>query len=56
LRALHVEDNPLDARFIARAFEEAGYDVAWTRLQRADGALVHVRQTIEPLAVEPGSP
>jgi hypothetical protein len=26
------------------------------RPQRADGALVHVLQTIEPLAVEPGSP
>jgi len=29
---LHVEDNPLDAALIARVFEEAGYEVAWTRV------------------------
>jgi len=33
LRVLHVEDNPLDAQLIARAFEQAGYDVAWTRVE-----------------------
>jgi len=33
LRILHVEDNPLDAQLIARAFEQAGYDVAWTRVE-----------------------
>jgi diguanylate cyclase (GGDEF)-like protein/PAS domain S-box-containing protein len=33
LRVLHVEDNPLDAELIARAFKEAGYDVAWTRVE-----------------------
>ncbi|HXL75682.1 MAG TPA: EAL domain-containing protein [Burkholderiales bacterium] len=33
LRILHVEDNPLDAELIARAFEEAGYDIAWTRVE-----------------------
>ncbi len=33
LRVLHVEDNPSDARLIARAFEQAGYEVAWTRVE-----------------------
>jgi hypothetical protein len=33
LRFLQVEHNPLDARLIARAFEEAGYDGAWTRVE-----------------------
>src|ERR1700741_333306 len=33
LRVLHVEDNPLDAELIARAFEGADYDVAWTRVE-----------------------
>ena len=32
LRALHVEDNPLDADLVARVFKEAGVDVAWTRV------------------------
>jgi CheY-like chemotaxis protein len=30
---LHVEDNPDDAQFVARLFEKAGYEVAWTRAQ-----------------------
>jgi diguanylate cyclase (GGDEF)-like protein/PAS domain S-box-containing protein len=33
LRILHVEDNPLDAQLMTRAFEKAGYDVAWTRVE-----------------------
>jgi CheY-like chemotaxis protein len=30
---LHVEDDPLDAELIARAFEGADYNVAWTRVE-----------------------
>jgi diguanylate cyclase (GGDEF)-like protein/PAS domain S-box-containing protein len=33
LRVLLVEDNPLDAQLMARAFEQAGYDVVWTRVE-----------------------
>src|SRR3989442_4529751 len=33
LRVLHVEDDPLDAELIACTFEEADYDVAWTRVE-----------------------
>ncbi|MEA3193505.1 MAG: diguanylate cyclase [Betaproteobacteria bacterium] len=33
LRVLHVEDNPLDAQLIARAFADAGYDVHWLRAE-----------------------
>jgi diguanylate cyclase (GGDEF)-like protein/PAS domain S-box-containing protein len=33
LRVLHVEDNPLDALLMARAFENAAYGVAWTRVE-----------------------
>ena len=30
---LHVEDDSDDAQFVARVFEKAGYEVAWTRAQ-----------------------
>jgi diguanylate cyclase (GGDEF)-like protein len=33
LRVLLVEDNPLDGELMAHAFEEAGYDVEWTRVE-----------------------
>ena len=33
LRVLHVGVNALDAKLMARALEEAGYDVAWTRVE-----------------------
>jgi diguanylate cyclase (GGDEF)-like protein/PAS domain S-box-containing protein len=33
LRVLHVEDDPSDAKLVARMFEKAGYDVAWTRVE-----------------------
>jgi diguanylate cyclase (GGDEF)-like protein len=33
LRVLHVEDNPLDAELMTRAFAEAGYDIEWTRVE-----------------------
>jgi diguanylate cyclase (GGDEF)-like protein/PAS domain S-box-containing protein len=33
LRVLHVEVNALDAKRMARALEEAGYGVAWTRVE-----------------------
>jgi diguanylate cyclase (GGDEF)-like protein len=33
LRVLHVEDNPLDAQLMVRAFQTSGYEVAWTRVE-----------------------
>jgi diguanylate cyclase (GGDEF)-like protein/PAS domain S-box-containing protein len=39
LRVLHVEDNPVDADLVARVFKEAGYGVAWTRVDTEAGYL-----------------
>jgi diguanylate cyclase (GGDEF)-like protein len=33
LRVLHLEDNPDDADRMSRLFKEAGYDVAWRRVE-----------------------
>jgi diguanylate cyclase (GGDEF)-like protein/PAS domain S-box-containing protein len=39
LKILHVEDDPLDADLMSRVFKEAGYDVAWTRVETEAGYL-----------------
>ncbi|HEU4647273.1 MAG TPA: EAL domain-containing protein [Burkholderiales bacterium] len=55
LNILHPQDRALfRAKSKAARRTQQRTDVEY-RLQRADGALIHVRQSMEPLAVEPGA-
>jgi diguanylate cyclase (GGDEF)-like protein len=56
LKTVHPQDRALlRAKSIEAAKTRQRTDVGY-RLQRADGALIHVRQTMEPLAIESATP
>jgi diguanylate cyclase (GGDEF)-like protein len=55
LKTVHPQDRaPLRAKSIEAAKTRQRTDVEY-RLQRADGAMIHVRQTMEPLAAKFGT-